>query len=287
MTPKYINYTGPAYTGNVKTTIMFVTPEMATEFLERNRSNRYINRHTVRKYKRDMMAGDWSLNGETISFYVTGELKDGQHRLTAIKENNKGEWLIVVEGIPAETVIADRGRTRTTSNILEMAVYNPRQRGNATVGAINYLFTAFGNNNNVSDFERMRFIDDHSEAIELGYLASQEGKNPAIAKKAPVIAALICAAHCGVDSETLFRFGKVVNTGFSDGARESAAIVLRNRLLEPYGTDNKEKRDLFESTLSALEDFKNEKPRSFAYTRRTTTKWEKKAIADFFPEAKG
>lgn len=96
-----------------------VTPEMATRWLTRNTRNRVLRKAEVARYKRDMAAGKWRLDGSPIRFAADGTLLDGQNRLTAIVESNVTLPLLVVRGVAAEAqAVMDTGRKRTAGDAL-------------------------------------------------------------------------------------------------------------------------------------------------------------------------
>jgi hypothetical protein len=72
---------------NLMTLMETITPVRAAALLARNPSNRTVSRLKVKKIARDMAAGRWRLNGETIIVATDGHLNDGQHRILAIIES--------------------------------------------------------------------------------------------------------------------------------------------------------------------------------------------------------
>lgn len=96
-----------------------ITPVLAELWLQKNSHNRPISAGTVNIYARDMMAGNWQANGETIKFSTSGTLLDGQHRLTAIIESGVAIRTYVVFGLPDETFrTIDTGRRRQMGDVL-------------------------------------------------------------------------------------------------------------------------------------------------------------------------
>ncbi len=79
--------------------ILRITPEMATEFLERNRDNRPIRQLHVKRIARLISGGRWRLNGDSIKFDTRGDVVDGQHRLWAIFESQMAVDSVVVYGV--------------------------------------------------------------------------------------------------------------------------------------------------------------------------------------------
>lgn len=243
-------------------------------YLNFNSSNRSISGHTVNRYAAAMKNGEWQLNGETIVFYETGELKDGQHRMKAIMQSGEGQWMIVVRGIPKQTVIHDRGKSRTTTDIMTIAGYEAAVRNNSSQGAVKFLFVNVAKIQDVSDDMCMSFADMYGETIAKAYTAACNGKQSPNCKKAPIIAALFCAIYGGVDFETVLDFCKVVNSGFYTGNTQTSAIVFKEMIEKVlYSGNTKSRVEIFDYCLMALSDFKNGVPRKQKYTNPKTSRY--------------
>ena len=99
--------------------VEMISPERAERLLSANTLNRGISGSVVEKYARDMRAGRWHLNGQTIKLTASGRLLDGQHRLEAVKKAQRPFPAIVVEGVPESCLGSlDVGHKRGLSEIL-------------------------------------------------------------------------------------------------------------------------------------------------------------------------
>src|SRR5262245_34900010 len=85
--------------------VVEVSPALAEEWLSKNPNNRNLRRPVVDSYARDMSAGHWHLNGETIKFAANGELLDGQHRLHAIAVSGNSVSMVVIRGLSADVML--------------------------------------------------------------------------------------------------------------------------------------------------------------------------------------
>jgi hypothetical protein len=81
---------------------IMLTPQRATELLERNMLNRPISDQHMQRIARQIIAGRWRYNGDTIKIAVNGDVLDGQHRLWAIIEANIAVETVIVYGIERE-----------------------------------------------------------------------------------------------------------------------------------------------------------------------------------------
>lgn len=104
---------------NIDVAVRLITPADAEEILNKNDKNRQIAKGIVDKYVRDMEAGNWALNGQTIKIGKTGRLLDGQHRLSACVKSGKSFHAIVVKGLNDEVFDTfDVGNKRSLAQIL-------------------------------------------------------------------------------------------------------------------------------------------------------------------------
>lgn len=98
-----------------------VTPEVAETWLGKNNRNRNIRPGTVRAYARDMEAGNWHLNGETVKFAPDGTLLDGQHRLHAVIASGATVQFLVARGVRPEAMrTIDMGLRRKYADHLKI-----------------------------------------------------------------------------------------------------------------------------------------------------------------------
>ena len=102
--------------------ICIITPDDATKLLEANQQNRPLRQPHVNRIAREMSAGRWKFNGDTIKIADTGDVLDGQHRLWAIIESRKPIDTIVVHGIKKEafSTIDTIRQTRTGADVLAL-----------------------------------------------------------------------------------------------------------------------------------------------------------------------
>lgn len=101
---------------------IFVTPELASEFLKfNNPNNRITSPGYVTKYAKLMKEGKWGYSLPLV-FSKQGMLIDGQHRLSAIIESEVTVRAIVTIGVPEEMGLdIDRGRRRTPTHVSQIA----------------------------------------------------------------------------------------------------------------------------------------------------------------------
>jgi hypothetical protein len=114
-----------------------ITPETARAWMDRHkqvveankiansgkaRDNRPVRWGDVAAYARDMKAGQWRLNGETIKIAWDDTVSDGQHRLYACMQAGVPFWSWVVSGTdPEDQDTVDAGSRRKLSDQLAIA----------------------------------------------------------------------------------------------------------------------------------------------------------------------
>jgi hypothetical protein len=121
----------PGTQEDVQVTVMNITPEMASEWLEHNTQNRSVREDRVDRYAEQMRDGEWLVSPDAISFDYNGRLINGQHRLKAIQQLSQGTEVqcMVAFGLqPAAFKIADVGVKRTGGDVLRIEGFkNPEE----------------------------------------------------------------------------------------------------------------------------------------------------------------
>jgi hypothetical protein len=111
---------------NITATIENVTPEHATQWLQRMVKNRNLKDSAVIMYANDMLNGKWLLSPQGIAFDEQDRLIDGQHRLRAIIRSGLTIPMLVLRGFPISQKamktmdVLDSGATRTIGDRLRL-----------------------------------------------------------------------------------------------------------------------------------------------------------------------
>jgi hypothetical protein len=236
---------------------VFVTPEMAFDWLTMNVKNRDLRWDDVMYLKQCIITGSWKLTHQGIAFYAGGDLADGQHRLTAIVEAGVGAWVNVTRNMPRETAIAiDRGIPRTHRDHLHFSgIEADTRRVAICVCLINQYFVQVSDNatrwhkkRRMQPDQFAKFYDAFSEAIEFAYSTNKQ------LHACPVAA--IASAWFTVDRDRLAQFRSILVSGATTDASEHAAVRLRDYLIKKqYGQGDAARNDLFLKSCSALRAF--------------------------------
>ncbi|KAF0176483.1 MAG: hypothetical protein FD161_3022 [Limisphaerales bacterium] len=113
---------------NVRFQFVRVTPQLAQDWLARNKRNRKPKPDTVTGYARDMRNGEWVTNHQGGAFFADGDLMDFQHRLMAVVESQQTVMMVVSTGWPKKLPkqkacmmdAVDIGRVRSLRDQLEL-----------------------------------------------------------------------------------------------------------------------------------------------------------------------
>lgn len=249
-----------------------ITPEMAKAFLSNNPRNRTIKNKRLQKYCNDIKKGSWGISPQPICIGKDGRLLDGQHRLTAVVITNIPLKTVVAYDVPEDAVI-DKGMERRLGESLYMrGQISKKMSSNQMIAIVNDYLDRW-KNGLVSDDEKMAFIQEYEElicrAFEISTLSMR--KRQQICRRAPIQSAILGALICGVDEKVLENFCRVANSGFMNYKEESAAIVLRNAVLNtPLHTSRSQYSDLLRKTAQmAIRDFAAGVPRVRQYSNPT------------------
>jgi hypothetical protein len=116
-----------------------LTPQRATELLERNMLNRPLSDQHTQRIARQIIGGHWRYNGDTIKISTTGDVLDGQHRLWAIIEANIAVDTVIVYGIEPEAFATIDTVRRLRSGGDTIALSGQRAYRNQIAGALGWL----------------------------------------------------------------------------------------------------------------------------------------------------
>lgn len=118
---------------------ILLTPQRATELLERNMLNRPLSDQHTQRIARQIIDGRWRYNGDTIKISANGDVLDGQHRLWAIIEANIAVETVIVYGIEREAFATIDTMRRLRSGGDTIALSGQRSYRNQIAAALSWL----------------------------------------------------------------------------------------------------------------------------------------------------
>lgn len=205
-----------------------ITKEMAADWLEHNNHiNRGFKPALAKRYGRDRINGKWYTTDQAISFDWDGQLVNGQHRLTFIRDTELTTRMLVVTGLdPIVRMVTDIGARRSPSDILQLI---GREDANTrTVAIVRQMMN--GTNRGASIPEVVDAYDIHHEAAitAQGCFPKQNLKNITIA---PVMG-VVGRASRTEDLAKLEEFGEKLYYGKGEKGRPGdKGVILLHKFL--------------------------------------------------------
>lgn len=215
--------------------IEYITPQIARDLLAKNTNNRSMNPSTVKYYEKQILNGQWDVNGESIKIAVDGTLLDGQHRLEAISRSNSGIDTFVTRGLPKHVFTTiDNGKSRSHGDYLKIDGIEGNHGLIAAAARISILFKKSGEvvavRGKLSPEDIVCYVDKHK-----GLLESVSKLQQKMGKILPSSIAIGCHyVFSIIDMEKADEFFHLLATG--EGLFEGSPILtFRNRLLQMRG----------------------------------------------------
>lgn len=244
---------------NFSARVLPVCPDVARDWLKSNHpNNRALSKSRVRAYAADMVAGQWHLSDQPISFDEEGRLVNGQHRLEAVILSRKEVNFLVVRGVAKEAMLViDSGKRRTTDEQFRITGRQWPRGAGATVRRI-HQGIEYRAARALTDSEVTTWLDRHGASVSFAHRVLGKGRF----SLAPIRAVVARAFLCRSPQPRLEKFAHVLTTGFMVPGDE-AAVLLRNSILEKQapGQGAAARKLLYRNTEAALWLFlREEKP---------------------------
>lgn len=239
-----------------------ITPERAMELLNTSAGNprwknKLVDKRIVANIARDIKAGKWNPGNSSIGIHDTGELADGHHRLSAVIEADIPIYTFVCYGIPKDAQIhIDDARNRSAFQRVGCS------KEEASIVSLHYK-AVYGPSVTPTPDEILDFLGQYGDMIEKVVFMSSNGKK--YCKNAYFAYPIFRALAFGVNEGVLSRFVYCVDTGYSNGEEESAAITIRNQLGKYPHASTAERLQMARNIEKAVSDFTSGTPRKKAY----------------------
>lgn len=233
-----------------------ITPALAEQWLDQNKSNRKLREGVVEKYADDMLNGRWTECTAPIVFYEDGDLADGQHRLWAIVESKRSQTFDVKRGLDrAAGMNIDVGLGRSLVDNARISSTD-RDLSNELISVARSIEDGVHANagRSRSNTAKIEIVAKHREAAQWAVSHGPRGKG---IRNAIILAAIGRAWYAEADKDRLARFGAVMSNGLYDGDGETAAVMMRNYMLAKGPTTSSSPlwRDTFLKAMNAIHYF--------------------------------
>lgn len=196
-----------------------ITPEMASDLLEKNHYNRPLNRVKVFRMVNDIISGNFEITHQPIGIDEDGQLVDGQHRLTAIVESGMPVDMFVAYNAPRSTKI-DIGLARDTrtalfmAGILEKGSLEYKKSTYPMIRMIVCMQFGYAAQRSLSDDEIHAIYVNHKNMIDpITEMIGHSSKVGVPIRSSLMSYVLLCAYAAGVPLDTLKRWYGILCTG--------------------------------------------------------------------------
>jgi hypothetical protein len=234
---------------NMRTEYVTITPAMAKEMLEKNKTNRDIKEYRITHWVKLMESQDWYITHQGLAFYEDGTLADGQHRLLAIIKVNRPVTFLVTYGLPRAAAMAiDSGVKRSLIDGIKIS-------GIADWIEARHLQLApvIGYPRKLSDMQRIDFlylIKEHAQFAVQCFPSNRRHLVPSI-----VQSAIAMAHHHGEDEAKLIRFCEVFFDGLMSDPSERVIILARDHFMNFTNNGAKDKDDKYLKLQRAIQAY--------------------------------
>lgn len=205
----------------VHTLVHTVTPYLAQVFLQNNTANRRVSPKNLEDVIRDILSGEWDLNGESIKFSREGLLNDAQHRNFGVLLTGENIKSVIVFGLQrASNRTVDKGRKRTGADQA-----GTRGEKNAVVlsAAAALAFHLYEGRAGTA-VETDDYLIENGDKLREGLAAAGTGSIPKIGHAAPVVAATHLLG-IGAHRDDLREFFHIVRTGLVEKNTDPARAI--------------------------------------------------------------
>lgn len=226
----------------VKTELRLVTPSVAREMLKRNRNNRRLKKTNVTKLRKEIRANNWVFDGMPIRFDKSGNLLDGQHRLTALIEENKSLMFLIVSGIGSHAFkVMDTGSMRNGVDALAIEGVEYSQTINSAIRTIIKLrsgsFVSAAAGSAPSNTDIVKFYNENKILSELASSTNKLTSNfNSVLSASSILALAFVFRGKNVNDADVFMSKLCTGLGLDEG---SPILTLRNILIKDKLSDKK------------------------------------------------
>lgn len=191
--------------------------------------------HRVQRLARAMVEGRWQLNGETMQISPEGIPINGMHRLEACVLADVPFRTLVAYGVPLSAMpTIDTGKTRTSSNILQISGHSYYTEQSAAVSWIHRIISGLATTRvNLDPEEILTWVRTHPELVD----AARASKKTAHLVSSGIATALYWL-FSEKDPEATERFFSDFATGSSLEPGDPV-LILRDRIVKSKAATKK------------------------------------------------
>lgn len=245
--------------------LVFITPELASEWLSKSVGNRPLMVRQVDKLVREIKAGRWNPETSEIRLNVDDKLIDGHHRLTAIKKSGIGVWQWVAFGCRTDTIMTiDSGVSRTNSGMRVMLKVPNAKIRTALANAAGALLCTEQNALSLSEQDELLALVGE-ELVERAIAWNRAASESQLASPAHVAGMLMVLARTWLDAIPFCARVVTANGEAGEPSRELARWLMKIRGI---GSGGNIRVEISERTANAWTAHRLGEQRSFIRGKR-------------------
>lgn len=251
--------------GEMKICVMDITPAKAAKLLSLNTNNRALRRNRIDVYTTEMLQENWKSNGVPIIIGNDGELKDGQHRLTACVKSGKTMKNAIVIYLPrSQANCYDIGASRNAKDVAAFLGLD-NEPFFRSLGIFSVVNLALDGKDVGKCYSKIRLINEmqkHKDACEFVYrrIYCHGDAQKSRLRKSGLSAAIFNAYLNGYDREKLERFCEVLTNGIVKDDAEIPIIKLRDIVFGQLSKNGVSRTLLYFQTQATLYAYANNIP---------------------------
>ena len=240
----------------ITTSMTFVTPDMACDWLEKNIDNRKLKKDKIELYAQAILEDRWLPNHQGISFYEDGGLADGQHRLYAIIQAGRGVWMNVSYGLPRASIhCIDENTPRTYKDGLKFEKIDAESSHTSICNVLirearrQIRGVANWRGNKVDRIVFLRCFRAWQDAILFPKVTGQ------VRLRNNLHMSAIAAASFTQPHDILRQYMETVSSGIIESEQDNSAIRIRDFLLINSRNDVIHRQEAYLKSCSAIRAF--------------------------------
>lgn len=208
-------------------TMQSIGPALARQMLENNTGNRPINPSHVDILAKEMLRGQWKVNGDTICLNDY-RIIDGQHRLLAIVKSGVTIQTLLVAGLDSDVFdTKDVGRRRSAADTLSVrGEVETKKLASALVVVDRYMTSRMVNCVRYTNTEIEGLLESYPE-VRRSIGACRETKK--LVAQSVLVACHYLFSRLDIEQADVFIRQLISGLGLEEG---EAVYVLRERLMK-------------------------------------------------------